>query len=252
MLVVIYIGNYYLYEKIISLLDETDKLIYLGDACDRGPDGIHIMQSLLHNNKVIYLLGNHERMFLNAICNLNSMEESEYNSLYLYFSNGGHNTYYKYLELEPEQQERLKIGLHSLPLYAEYINKNDKHIILSHSGFDIDSLYDIVKGRKKQDFFKYYSTIKVYSIDEDNFIWNREHLNIEHWSNNSKYTNTYMVHGHTPTITLYTLNSKFEKLKEPKIVKYCDYHKIDIDLGTYNTNMTVLLDLDTFEPIYIK
>ena len=43
-----------------------------------------------------------------------------------------------------------------------------------------------------------------------------------------------------------------EKLKEPQIVKYCDCHKIDIDLGTSLTNMSVLLDLDTFEPIYIK
>ena len=61
-----------------------------------------------------------------------------------------------------------------------------------------------------------------------------------------------MIHGHTSTIALYTLNSKFKKLKEPQIVKYCDCHKIDIDLGTSLTNMSVLLDLDTFEPIYIK
>lgn len=42
-----------------------------------------------------------------------------------------------------------------------------------------------------------------------------------------------------------------EELKEkPEIIKYCDGHKIDIDLGSVNSKRTALLDLDTLEPIY--
>jgi hypothetical protein len=40
--------------------------------------------------------------------------------------------------------------------------------------------------------------------------------------------------------------SKFE------IFKYCDGHKIDIDLGTFITHTACLFNLDTFEPIYFK
>ena len=36
------------------------------DACDRGEDGYRIMKELLDNPQVIYLMGNHEDMFVNA------------------------------------------------------------------------------------------------------------------------------------------------------------------------------------------
>ena len=37
------------------------------------------------------------------------------------------------------------------------------------------------------------------------------------------------------------------KVEEPRALWYCNNHKVCIDMGTYNTNITVLLDLDTFE-----
>jgi len=54
------------------------------------------------------------------------------------------------------------------------------------------------------------------------------------------------VHGHTP-VQYVMQDEKYEE-----ILKYCNNHKIDIDMGTYVSNITVLLDLDTFEPIYFN
>lgn len=250
MLVAIYIGNYYLYEKIINLLDETDRLIYLGDACDRGQDGIKIMQSLLSNDNITYVLGNHEQMFLNAVECINNIEKLRYKSdLHLYFSNGGYPTYNEYIKLDTNKQISLTNKIKSLPIYVEYINKNNQHIFLSHSGFDIDDINNTTI--KKQELFNKNCIIE-FKIDSKNFIWNRKHLKTEYWNAENKYENIYIVHGHTPTIALYSLHNQFKKLTEPVIVKYCNNHKIDIDLGTYHTNMSVLLNLDTFEPTYIK
>jgi hypothetical protein len=50
-----------------------------------------------------------------------------------------------------------------------------------------------------------------------------------------------IVHGHTPVINLHD---------EPYMIyKYCDGHKIDIDLGSYHTKTAALLNLDTLEAI---
>ena len=60
-------GNYNLWTKIKNYYAPDDVLIFLGDACDRGPDGIKIMLEMLSDKRIIYLKGNHEDMFLNYI-----------------------------------------------------------------------------------------------------------------------------------------------------------------------------------------
>ena len=36
-----------------------------------------------------------------------------------------------------------------------------------------------------------------------------------------------------------------------EVYKYCNGHKIDIDVSTWRTNKVALLNLDTLEPIYL-
>jgi hypothetical protein len=44
----------------------------------------------------------------------------------------------------------------------------------------------------------------------------------------------------------------FEPAVDGEIYKYCNGHKINIDLGSFSTHRTCLLNLDTFEPIYFE
>ena len=53
-------GMYPLWEQIRDFCDESDKLIFLGDACDRGDDGLKIIKELLQDKRVTYIKGNHE------------------------------------------------------------------------------------------------------------------------------------------------------------------------------------------------
>lgn len=55
-------GCYDLWRQIKNYCDETDTLYFLGDAIDRGPDGVVLMEELLKDKRVIYLKGNHEHM----------------------------------------------------------------------------------------------------------------------------------------------------------------------------------------------
>ena len=64
-------GCYWAWEKIKKILQPYDILYFLGDANDRGEDGWQIIKELLDDNRVIYLIGNHECMFLNNWGNYN-------------------------------------------------------------------------------------------------------------------------------------------------------------------------------------
>ena len=48
-------GLYPLWEQIKHYCDETDTIYFLGDAIDRGPDGIKILLEMLYDSRVIFL-----------------------------------------------------------------------------------------------------------------------------------------------------------------------------------------------------
>ena len=56
------------YDKYISMLEKIgfndgDTLYFLGDAVDRGPDGVKILLDMMARKNVVPLLGNHEDTF---------------------------------------------------------------------------------------------------------------------------------------------------------------------------------------------
>ena len=51
-------GEYKLFKQIQEYIQKDDIVYCLGDCCDRGPDGIKIIQEVLKDKRFIYLLGN--------------------------------------------------------------------------------------------------------------------------------------------------------------------------------------------------
>ncbi len=87
------------YDKLKSLLSklplsDEDLLIFLGDYIDRGPDSRKVIDYLLElkmnrQDKVIFLKGNHEKMFLDYLNGKNKE---------LFLLNGGQSTIEQYEE----------------------------------------------------------------------------------------------------------------------------------------------------------
>ena len=70
-------------------------------------------------------------------------------------------------------------------------------------------------------------------------IWNRKH--------NTDYKSCefdYQVYGHTP---IPYISSEEEFIKNPGVMYSHNGHNINIDCGTYATNITILFDLNTFD-----
>ena len=214
-------GNYELWTAIKNYYNDNDTLIFLGDACDRGPDGIKIMQEMFKDKRVIYLLGNHEQMLLDYYTQ--GIEKSLIEDEKLINYNGCQATLNSFKELT-EQGQIILIDnlLNKTKISFIYINKDKKNIFLSHAGTDVE---------------------KINAATEKTLLWDRQHIKLNiPFNEKTKYW--YIVHGHTPVQSVIPDKTVIE------ILRYYNKHKIDIDLGTPNSNMAAALDLDTLQVKY--
>lgn len=62
-------GQYGIFEKLLEVIDfsDDDYMYVLGDAIDRGPDGIRILQKIMTSPNMDLLIGNHEFLMLNSV-----------------------------------------------------------------------------------------------------------------------------------------------------------------------------------------
>lgn len=228
-------GMLNLWQQIDEYMDESDTLYFLGDAIDRGPDGMKIMKSLLTDSRVVYIMGNHE----NFICDEMPYLLSD-NYIHASFGdwgrNGGIATIHSLQDEEYEAQKWLYSKILELPRETTYINKKGQIIHMTHAG---NTPSQTEKDWQQKEGIR------------NAFLWNRNHF-FDEWP--QEFENWYEVHGHTP---VQILLSKLEyrpvnSTRIPNILTYANGHKIDIDLASFNSNRTVLLDLDTLSPIYFS
>ena len=206
-------GNFAAYKAIKEYVQPDDIIYCLGDCGDRGPKPWETIVAIYNDPQFIYMKGNHEDMLVNAIREWQPehIKDEEY---YLLEHNGGRRTFNGWKN--SSKRNIWASRLERLPFYLIHVNKNNQIIHLSHAGFTPP-------------------TIPCY----DEIIWSRHHFN-DKWTGKE---NEFVVHGHTPTSHM-TWDTH-------EVYKYCNGHKIDIDVSTWRTNKVALLNLDTLEPIYL-
>jgi hypothetical protein len=227
-------GMYSLWQAIKNYIAEDDHVFFLGDAADRGPDGIKIIQELLADPRMTYMKGNHEELLFNACsgeCRKDWMM-SKYADIWLY--NGGYDTAEAFLKLSNQEQDDILLAIERMPERLIYPSKSGKQILLSHAGFT-PGLSDselIEIGRRNA------------------YIWDRKHIH-DKWPG-GKWDNYLVVHGHTPCQILdkQRLGCRLGSTEGVAALQYSDGYKIDIDLGCFSSKKIALLNLDTLEVIY--
>lgn len=234
-------ANYDLWLQIKEFIKPTDRVFCLGDCVDRGSAGLEILYEVLATPNITLLKGNHED-FIEQIGKYTlTLDDPHFihstNLGSLWFSNGAENTIDDFLSLTKAEQLKLIQKMRELPIEHTYISESGNVIHLSHAGKNW-------RGRNVQK--KQRNGLIINSL-----IWDRDHIYCKDWDGRD---NEYCIHGHTPIQYLHHFlpamvdwpKTRFE------IFKYCEDHKIDIDLGSMDTYTTCLLDLDTLEPIYFK
>lgn len=232
-------GNLTVAEKVFEFLQSDDTLYFLGDCADRGKEGVMLAQMLLDDPRVKFIKGNHEIFIeegLNDLINIGYPRNSN-----LWYQNGGGPTIEELSKMTDNELRVLRAQLRQLPQTMIYRNTRGQDIILDHCGYT-PSFAD------NNNFF-YPACHEPY--------WDRSHF-FEYWDD-AHFSNTYIVHGHTPTIFIEEQFNSWNGIPTPRdseydfrAYHYCDGHKICIDMGTFFSGRTVLLDLDSFEEIYIE
>lgn len=227
--------------KIFDFLNPEDTLFFLGDAVDRGSDGVKILDALLKRPNTYFIKGNHEQFI--EYCDI-----SYPNTLWIN-TNGGLQTY-SALSEDTEKFLYFQKRIKDMPLEIRYKSLKGHTVILEHSG---------------------YSPFTVHRKHDP--CWDREHF-MDCWAYvpQEETENTYLVHGHTPVQYLKLIYGYIDQSPLTKedlehkrewcsgdycsfistVIRYCDGHKFDIDLCTVASRRAVLLDLDTFEEIYFE
>lgn len=252
-------GCYIPFKKAMNFLQPDDKLYFLGDATDRGEDGVKIFKELTSDPRVTYIRGNHEEMMMDAIpyC-VRDINEYGFcaggHGYDLWTSNGGRHTYKDFEFMTINEIYDIREKIKKMPEKVTYSSPAGHKVILEHAGYS-----PFITPHRTHDP-----------------LWDRKHFHDE-WSDGywgyKEYNpeNTYLVHGHTPVQYLkyeYGYKDQPPKTKEeimeahcwnryqeeacplPTIIRYCDGHKFDIDMCTIISGRVALLDLDTFEEIY--
>lgn len=219
-----------IYKKIKAILKPEDRVYFLGDAGDRGPESWECVKTILSDPQFIYLKGNHEDMLVNAATDyLRNDERWEHKSWAMSARNGGDRTLESW-EADPYREEWLN-RIRNLPTWDSY-DTADRTYVLTHAGFT-------------PWLSEYRNVIEL--PDDHDMIWNRDH-----WLDEPKLDEidleVVIVHGHTPI--MYVADDLRQDW-DGGAFWYDDGRKVCIDSGGFFYGEWILLNLDTLEEIII-
>lgn len=217
-------GNGAIWDKIKNKLDDTDTLYFLGDATDRGPDGWRILKDIVNDERIFYVMGNHDMMLRERL------KDRSWGSdvAWTHDMNGGGDTWMAALEDSEENVMNVYRYLSYSTLWSLVIvNRNNKFILLNHSGTESKTPDD------RTDIY-------------DDYVWSRD-LGPKVENNGIDY----VIHGHTPLnyVDRYVYHKDIEWEPWDGEIRPYEYtpNKFCIDAGTAFTDKAILMDLDTFE-----
>lgn len=185
---------------LLKKLPSEDKLIFLGDYIDRGPDSKSVITRLVkESGRSVFLSGNHEEMMLSYF----KREGSGDSGLYWTISqNGGDATMHSYGfsrdSVWNDLPEDHRYFLENLQLYYE-----DKNFLAVHAGVKADGPENLSKQNK------------------NDLLWIRSD-----WiKNESQWKGKHVYYGHTPSymLNLLPLSRLIEGKKSTGLDTGCVY-----------------------------
>jgi serine/threonine protein phosphatase 1 len=201
-------------------------VLHLGDYVDRGPDSRSVIDYLislqnkpdLHSGiSIVCLLGNHERMLLDAI------DSGEHQKLMQWLMNGGEATVESYRRHAPPGTPLQEIvprehvaWLKGLPL--QHMDR-DVNLLFVHAGVLPD---------------------KYPKCDEEVILWTRspKFMNDSKWPANPELDGLTVVHGHTPT---------------DDYLPYASDRRVNLDTGAcYGGPLTAAVFMDGKRPEFLS
>lgn len=216
-------GRFDLYQKIKAFIQPEDIVYFLGDACDRGPDGWRTTKAIYEDEQFIYLMGNHEDMLWRAAEEYLGLREGNENRRDLE-NNGGRKTF---ADMIADSDFTYWLNcIRNLPHTEVYHSeKLNLDFVMTHSGF-------------------------TPRMGQKDILWNRDHFS-EPWPCDKEMEAVIIVHGHTPIGLMDEFILKENNFNDKEELFgafwYCGNHKVNLDVGAVWNDFTLLLNLDTLD-----
>lgn len=224
-------GCYEQYCKLLEKIDfcDDDELFLLGDATDRGPEPIRVLQDCMRRPNVFYVLGNHDAMMLSILRPLlteiteESIRDLPQNLLLQcadWMHNGGDVTLQQFRALPRAEQEDILCYLEEASAY-EMLEHRGKLYILVHAGLN---------------HFEPTKELDEYPLND--LIWTRADYDTPYFPGGKIFVMT----GHTPTPLI-------RSDKKPLI--YQEHGHIAIDCGCVFGGKLAAYCIETGQAIYV-
>lgn len=221
------------YDKYLSMLEKIrfsnkDSLYIVGDVVDRGEKPVEILRDMSLRSNVFPIMGNHDQMALDVLRYLmaeiteesikQNLTRDIMRSLYIWERNGAQSTIDGFRRLPMDDRMFLLDYMEDFAPY-EVVSAGGRTFVLVHAGLG-DFRSD--KGLDEYDIF---------DLAFIRFNYEKEYFG----------GSTYIVTGHTPTITI---------TGKPEI--YHSHNNICIDCGAvFPGGRLACLCLDTMEEFYV-
>ncbi len=196
---------------------DQDTLYFIGDAIDRGPDGIKILKYIKDHDNMDLIIGNHEFMMLNAVePNGKKRCNGKDTMLWLYF-NAGRITFEKYGNLSVKERQSLLTWLNRRYV-IKTVEVGERKFCLTHSYYD-----------------KRFENKMYYELEYDD-VWKMVWTSLFRQEDETHGTNIYkdypeytFITGHVPVIKAMRRYMGHDQFNELRILEHGNL--IDIDGG---------------------
>lgn len=252
-------GNRECFEAVLSTLGPHDRLFLVGDLVDRGADSPGIFKLIAqYSNQVFSIRGNHENICLNAIAALENIainapnipDEKSANALALHERNGGQ--WLQDLFMEEVDSDKITLKIYEEKVIVDYAQDSqvkmikeymsdlpyiihvsgDKAFNLVHADMPVNDQelqrrISMGEGLTKQE--KYYS------------VWARE-----------ENESVPIQHGiRTPQSIASIVGHSIVDDPNVRAVRE-ESNTFDIDVGSFDTNLSLILDITEGKTQFIK
>ncbi len=226
-------GCFEQYQRLLEKIkfSPEDKLYVLGDAIDRGPEPVKVLQDMMKRSNVIFVLGNHDFIMYTLMKKLSEViTEENYNKYLtteflldynLWFQDGGWITAKQFIKLDYSEKMHILDYIAEASLY-EIIENNRKEYRLVHTGpgnFEPDKSLD---------------EYDLYDFLDERTDYTRRYYQEE---------NVFLVTGHTPTVCI-------KGWEKPEVYKKNGH--IAIDCACVSGGNLAAFCVETEEIVYVK
>lgn len=220
----------------LSRLDADDRLYMIGDAVDKGTDGMEALKMLMRDPRCEMLIGNHDLMMLqNYACeeHRDELPGRLVDDVFLRWQilNFGYATWEAFRRESREDQQQMMAYMQSRPL-LKIVEAGGRKFILVHAAiprtYPLDHLHDLYLDVIRDEEYPF-----LYDWKSD-FVWGRYVTRVPGYT---------VIVGHTPA-----------QYRGEEYIRQEGEDWYDIDCGlAYNEDSSklALLCLDTMELQYI-